>query len=401
MATSSKEERDASDWDAMPDEEFRRHIQDFVQTHCPADLRFMSRRPSWSEAKPWYMALSSGGLLAPGWPVEYGGMGLTAGKHLLMMEELERGGAPWLMDSGIRNLGPVLINRGTPAQRAEYMPRMLAGDHVWCQGYSEPGAGSDLASLRTRASMDGDHLVIQGHKIWTTSANDATHMFALVRTDPAAKRKQEGISFVLLEMKQPGIRIRPIPNLAGHVDFYEVLLEGARTHRRNVVGPLHQGWEVARSQLGFERIWAGTPRRAWKALLRLEQVALSRGCFSDPAFRDRFTQVQFDVLDGEALYERHVDKLKKGEAVGAEVSALKIWATEVFQRVSELLMETAGSLGGLQGELEIGDQRLNVLMPFYEARTPTIFAGTSEVHRNLIARSVLGLPGERAGSKVS
>ncbi|MCB2039957.1 MAG: acyl-CoA dehydrogenase family protein [Rhodoferax sp.] len=379
-------------WMSMPDAAFRARIAGFVEAHCPVALRHLGRRPRWPEVRAWYAALAQHGLLAPGWPVRYGGMGLDAARHLLYIEEMERSGAPWMPDSGVRNLGPALIAHGSEAQKLKWLPKILSGDHIWCQGYSEPNAGSDLASLRTSGKIDGDMLVIDGHKIWTTAAYDATHMFALVRTDAHA-RKQAGISFVLIDMGKPGITVRPIRNIAGEEEFCEVFLDGVRTPLDHVVGAMHDGWQVAKSLLGFERVWAGSPRKALASLWQVEDMARHTGQFRDPAFRDRFIQTVFDVRDLQSLYQRFANMLRDG-GLGPEVSALKVWATETNQRVSELLLECAADAGGIGAAAADRAQGPNVLAPFYESRTPTIFSGTNQIQRNLIAKHVLHLSGK-------
>lgn len=376
------------DWNALSDADFKSRVAAFVEARCPASLRHLGRRPRWSEVGGWYTTLASHGWLAPGWPVAHGGMGLHAARHLLYIEEMERCGAPWMPDSGVRNLGPVLIAHGTDAQKRHWLPLILSGTQVWCQGYSEPGAGSDLAGLRTSAHVEGDELVISGHKTWTTAAYDATHMFALVRTDPASAR-QAGISFVLLGMDQPGVTVRPIRNIAGEVEFCEVFLDNARTPVANIVGPMNDGWRIAKSLLGFERVWAGSPRKALSALWRIEALVREpgNGLACDHAFIDSLTQMQFDVQDLQSLYQRFAQLLRQG-GLGPEVSALKVWATETSQRASELLVEAAGAGGGLQPA-----GQSNALAAFYDSRAPAIFSGTNQIQRNLIARHVLNLPG--------
>ena len=373
------------DWNQLDDAQFSARVAAFVETHCPAALRYLNRRPRWSEVGGWYRALARHGWLAPGWPVAHGGMGLHAARHLLYIEEMERQGAPWMPDSGVRNLGPVLIAHASDAQKNHWLPLILSGTQVWCQGYSEPGAGSDLAGLRTSALVEAGELVISGHKIWTTAAFDATHMFALVRTEPGSER-QAGISFVLLEMDQPGIKVRDIRNIAGEVEFCEVFLDRARTSVANIVGPMNDGWRIAKSLLGFERVWAGSPRKALAALWRIEALARqnSSGLAADPAFIERLTQMRFDVQDLQSLYQRFAQLLRQGE-LGAEVSALKVWATETSQRASEMLVEASGGEGLLEGD---------ALAAFYDARAPSIFSGTNQIQRNLIARNVLNLPGK-------
>ena len=199
----------AMDYNAMDDEAFRTEARTFFENEYPAELRFMARRLSWEESKPWWMKLSKKGWLAPNWPVEHGGMGLEPGKLIIYWEETERAGIGRMPDQGVTMVGPTLIRFGNDAQRAQYLPKILAGENVWCQGYSEPNAGSDLASLRTEAVLEGDHYVINGSKIWTSMAHHATNIYVLVRTDKAVKQ-QRGISFLLVDMKTLGITFRTI-----------------------------------------------------------------------------------------------------------------------------------------------------------------------------------------------
>ncbi|MBI3373076.1 MAG: acyl-CoA dehydrogenase family protein [Betaproteobacteria bacterium] len=379
------------DWNAMTDEEFRRRAADLFGTHVPRHLCHLNRRPRWAEVKDWYMTMSSHGWLVPGWPVEYGGMGLSPAKFLIYVEELERSGAPRVMDQGLMNLGPVLIARGSEAQRRKYLPRILSGEHLWCQGYSEPNAGSDLASLRTEAHLEGDEFVVNGQKIWTSVAFDATHMFALVRTDKTVK-KQAGISFLMIDMNQPGVTVRPIRNIAGHEELCEVFLDNVRTPRDCLVGGLNEGWQVAKALLGFERIWSGSPRQSILALLRLERFAKLSGKMDDAGFVDRLTQIKMDVLDSASAYDRFAQIMRTGGSFGFEVSVLKIWATETCQRVTELMVEAAGEAGTLTGDVDLGGEAIDILYPFLECRAFTIYGGSSQVQRNILAKSVLNLP---------
>lgn len=379
------------DWNALSDEEFRLIAAEFFANNVPPHLRHLSRRPRWSEVKEWYMTMSANGWLTPAWPAEWGGMGLSPSKVLVYMEELERGGAPRVMDQGLMNLGPVLIARGSDEQRHRFLPKILSGEHLWCQGYSEPNAGSDLASVRTEARLEGDEFVINGHKIWTSVAFDATHMFALVRTDKTVK-KQAGISFVLIDMRQPGVTVRPIRNIAGHDELCEVFLDNVRTPRSNLVGELNDGWQVAKALLGFERIWSGSPRQSMLALLRLEQLSRASGKIADPAFADRLAQIQMDVFDSASAYERFAQIMRTGGSFGFEVSMLKIWATETCQRVTELMVEAAGELGTLTGDVDVNGESIDILYPFLDCRAFTIYGGSSQVQRNILAKNVLDLP---------
>ncbi|MCB2039958.1 MAG: acyl-CoA dehydrogenase family protein [Rhodoferax sp.] len=380
-----------TDWNALTDNAFRERAAAFFENNVPHHLRFLNRRPAWSEVKDWYHTLSREGWLCPGWPVEYGGMGLSPSKYLIYVEELEACGTPRVMDQGIMNLGPVLIARGTQAQREKYLPKILSAEHLWCQGYSEPNAGSDLASLRTEARIEGSDFVVNGHKIWTSMAFEANHLFALVRTDKTVK-KQAGISFLMIDMDQPGVTVRPIRNIAGHEELCEVFLDNVRTPVENLVGELNDGWQVAKALLGFERVWSGSPRQSLLALLRLEKVARQTGLIDDAAFRDRLTQITFDVLDGASAYERIAQIMRTGGSFGSEVSVLKIWATETCQRVTELLVEAAGDAGHLWGEVAFGDENINVLHPFLDCRAFTIYGGSNQIQRNILSKTVLDLP---------
>ncbi len=379
------------DWNALSDDDFRATIRHWFETNYPSELRYPPRRVRWHEIKPWYLKLSAHGLVAPAWPRQYGGMGLNPGKLLIFIEEQERWGVARAPDMGIIMVGPLLIQHGAEAQRAHYLPKILSGEYVWCQGYSEPNAGSDLASLRTEAVLDGDHFVVNGQKTWTTLAQDATHMFLLARTDKSAK-KQAGISFLLIDMTTPGITVRPIRNIAGNEEFCEVFLDNVRVPKENVVGGLNQGWTIAKALLGFERIFLGSPKQSQYAFQRLTEVARHYGLLNDPAFRDRYTRFKCDVMDLESLYGRFADQVRRGEALGPEVSLLKIFATETYSKLTEWLIECVGSAGGQLAALQVGDHKVDVMSLFYTARPATIYGGSNEIQRNIISKAVLGLP---------
>src|SRR5258708_19505379 len=324
-------------WNGIEGDELRVQGAELVGGWCPSELKGVTNRQRWEVVNPWFLILSGRGWVAPGWPSEYGGMGLSPAKHMIYIEEYEKCGAPRLLDQALTNLGPILIARGTDGQRNEYLPRILRGESVWCQGYSEPNAGSDLASLRTEGRVEGETIIINGHKIWTSMAFDATHMFALVRTDKAAK-KQAGITFVMFEMDQPGIEVRPIRDIAGSEEFCEVFLTDVRAQMRNVVGDVTGGWGSAETLRGLGRVWAGSPRQSLVALGMLERVARQMGIFDDPVFQDKFVQLTFDVTDLAATYGRSVRMLEAGGGFGFQASPLKIIATETMPPVTELLL---------------------------------------------------------------
>ena len=381
-----------TDWNASSDEEFRAEARRFFENEFPAEFKFLPRRMRWSECRDWYLKLSKKGWIAPNWPREYGGMGLSPSKLLIYFEETERAGVGRMPDQGITMVGPTLIRFGNDAQRKRYLPQIIAGDATWCQGYSEPNAGSDLASLRTEAVLDGNDYVINGSKIWTSMAHDATNIYVLARTDKQAKKKQEGISFFLVDMKTPGITLRTIRNIAGHEEFCQVFFDNVRTPMENLVGELHKGWTIAKGLLGFERLNIGSPRRPLQALEKLEALAQARGLLADPAFVERFTQLKLDLADLNSLYGRFVDKARRGEAMGPDVSMLKVWSMDTYQRLSELLMDAAGEYGAVEGEVDFGTVAIDVLSPFYNSRPGTIYGGSNEIQRNILAKYVLNLP---------
>ena len=380
-----------TDWNALPDEAFRKDVHQFFDANYPKDLRFLPRRLRWSECRDWYLTLSKKGWIAPAWPKEQGGMELSTSKQLIMLEETERLGIGRMPDQGITQVGPTIMRYGTDAQKKQWLPPILAGEITWCQGYSEPNAGSDLASLRTEAVLDGADWVINGSKIWTSFAHECTHMYVLVRTDKNVKQ-QEGISFLLLDMKTPGLTVRPIRNIAGHEEFCQVFFDNVRTPKENLVGELNKGWTIAKALLGFERLGIGSPRRPAYGLTRLEQIAKERGLLDDQGFCDRLAQLKLDMADLASLYQRFSDQVRRGEPLGPDVSILKIWSMELYQRISELLLEAGDEYGAMEGDLAIGDATINVLAPFYISRPGPIYGGSNEIQRNIVAKNVLGLP---------
>jgi alkylation response protein AidB-like acyl-CoA dehydrogenase len=382
----------AIDYNAMSDEAFRREVRSFVEEHYPKHLRFILRRARWEEMKGWWRTLYEKGWIAPNWPREWGGMGLDAGKMVIFLEEMERYGVARPPDQGITQVGPILMQFGTEAQKQYYLPRTLSGEIIWCQGYSEPNAGSDLASLQTAAVAEDGHFVINGQKIWTSLAQDATHIYLLARTDRSAK-KQEGISFFLVDLKTPGITIRPIRNLADHEEFCQVFFDDVRVPQEALVGGLNQGWTVAKALLSFERLNIGSPRRPQYALGRLEEIARAGGFLDDPGFVDRFTALKLDLEDLAALYARFVEQVKRGEPLGDDVSMLKIWTMETWQRLTDLLVETGAEEGVIRGLRDIAGIETDFLSPFYYSRPATIYGGSSEIQRNILAKRVLRLPG--------
>jgi alkylation response protein AidB-like acyl-CoA dehydrogenase len=384
----------ALDWNDISDAEFRATFRAWVEENCPADLRYMRKqRPLFDEVAVWYHALAAKGWLAPTWPKQHGGMGLSPAKHMVYVEEWGRLGCPRIPDHGIGLVGPLLVQYGTQEQKAHYLPRILSGEHVWCQGYSEPNAGSDLASLRTAAVLDGDTFVVNGQKIWTTLAHCANWMFVLVRTERDAKVRQKGITVLLLDLKSPGVRVRPIANLRGEADFCEVFFDDVRVPAENLVGKINEGWTVAKSVLGHERIFLGAPTRPEYALDRLEKLAEARGAFDDPAFVARYARLRLDLYDLGSSFERFAKVLRSGGELGADVSMLKIFTTELYQRITEEMLVVAGEDARFSDDLEAGNAPIDAMNLFLDSRAPAIFGGSNEIQRNILAKAVLQLPG--------
>ncbi|MCO6418310.1 acyl-CoA dehydrogenase family protein [Siccirubricoccus sp. KC 17139] len=377
--------------DSLEDEHFRQVVRAFLRENYPEHLRNPPKRLHWAENREWYMKLAEKGWLCPGWPKEYGGLGLSPAKQIILTEEYERYGVARTNDHGIVMLGPLVIKYGTEAQKTFFLPKILSGEHVWCQGYSEPNAGSDLAALRTEAVLDGDHYVVNGQKIWTTLAMDANWIFLLVRTDKNAK-KQEGISFLLVDMKTPGITVRPIINLEMHDEFCETFFDNVRVPKENLVGTLNKGWDMAKALLGFERIFLGSPRQSGYALSRLKLLAERMGLWEDAEFQDRYARLRLEFEDLKALFGTFVEKLKRGESLGPDVSMLKVIQTELFQKITDTMLEISGENAGLLEPME-GNRDLNIGGLYIQARPATIYGGSNEIQRNILSKNVLGLPG--------
>ncbi|SMH43379.1 acyl-CoA dehydrogenase family protein [Mesorhizobium australicum] len=383
----------ATDWNAMSDDDFRAAFRDLVERRLPPELRFMRKqRPLYEEIKVWYDGLAEEGWLSPVWPVEYGGMGLNPQKHMIYVEEWGRLGCPRIPDHGLGLIGPLLLAFGTEEQKAHYLPRILSGKDIWCQGYSEPNSGSDLASLRTAAVRDGDHFVVNGQKIWTTLAHNANWIFALVRTSRDEKVRQKGITVLLIDMKSPGVKVRPIANLRGETDFCEVFFDNVRVPVGNVVGEVDQGWNVAKAVLGHERIFLGAPTRPEIAMERLDKLARARGAFEDPAFRSRYAKHRLDLYDLGSAFERFAKVLRDGGELGADVSLLKIFTTELYQRITEEMLLLAGEDARYFDDIEAGNDEVDAMNLFLDSRAPAIFGGSNEIQKNILAKAVLGLP---------
>jgi alkylation response protein AidB-like acyl-CoA dehydrogenase len=399
---------------------FREEVRAFLDAELTRDMRRDARRMTSVYAPhelsmAWQAILHARGWAAPAWPVEHGGCGWTAGQRYIFASELAAADAPPLSPMGIGMCGPVLIGHGTEDQKAHFLPRILTGEHFWCQGYSEPGSGSDLASLQMSAVDDGDHLICNGHKLWTTHANVANWIFCLVRTSQEAIR-QQGITFLLIDMTTPGIEVKPILMLSGEHIQNDVFFTDVRVPKANVVGRIGEGWTVAKYLMEFER-GGGVSTPGLKARLgRIRTMAAAEPdggggrLLDEPDFTSRLNALAIEIEALEAAELQILASLSQGDAPGAKSSMMKTVGTELSQRLTELALEAAGVYGAVyqphatrpggptphfrppadQGHVG-PDHSLTAASKYLNDRAGSIYAGTNEIQRNIIAKAVLGL----------
>lgn len=378
--------------DSEEDTAFRNEVRAWLDDNLDQELRGWSVRPPPELIRPWHRKLYDKGWIAPHWPKQYGGMEASLNVQLILQEEFGRAGAPVLSRQALNHIGPILQRHGTEAQKAEHLPRMLSGEVHWCQGYSEPNAGSDLASLRTRADPDGDHFVVNGQKIWTTWAHHAHWMYALVRTDQDAPKKQGGISMILIDLTTPGITIRPIVTISDDDEFAECFFDDVRVPKENIVGEVNDGWRVAKALLDSERIGNANPQLALDGLDRARKVARATGVMDNPGFRERLVEAELDVLALSAVFAHAIGLAKADMTIGAGSSFIKLVGTQTVQKIADLMLEAAGAHGANKGPVETADGPVDVSGFYRQARRLTIFAGTSQIQKNVTAKRVLGLP---------
>jgi len=389
-------------------------IRDWIEANAPQSLRGTASTPFqgyWGgrssfpndDVRLWFERCLAEGRTAPAWPVEYGGAGMSVDEHREWRSELQRLRMPLpLVGIGLTMIGPILLEEGSEEQKAQHLPPIARGDLRWCQGYSEPEAGSDLASLACSAVREGDELVVNGQKIWTSHAEVSDWIFCLVRTD--TREKHAGISFLLIDMKTPGITTRTIELISGASPFCEVFFDDVRVPVSNVVGELNQGWAVAKALLRHERGMVGESIAAGGARLEilrrynLRDDALSRlgtdseGRLADPLVRDRIVRLEMDQEAMRLTVKRSNDRVKAGARPGPESSILKIVGTELNQARWELAVELAGAEGlGWEGP-GYDDVDLGLARQWLRSRGNSIEGGTNEIQRNIVARRVLGLP---------
>ena len=344
--------------------------------------------------------LNAKGWMAPGWPVEYGGTDWSVTQHFIFNSERGKVGAPAPIPFGVTMVAPVIYTYGTEEQKARFLPRILTSEDWWCQGYSEPGAGSDLASLQCKAELDGDEYMVNGSKIWTSFAQAANWIFCLVRTDNSG-RKQEGISFLLIDMNTPGVTVRPIETIDGIYHLNEVFFDNVRVPVANRIGEEGKGWTYAKSLLVHERLSIAEVAESKRNLEDLREYARAevnggRPLLEDPLFARRFTDIEIDLMALEYTELRVLAAAAEGGDPGPESSLLKLQGTDIQQAIQELRMDVAGYYSGtLQGDLsatELGHEFADGAQKLYfRGRASTIYGGSSEVQKNITAKFVLGL----------
>jgi alkylation response protein AidB-like acyl-CoA dehydrogenase len=391
------------------DQAFRAEVRSFLRENLPTRIRDQVwRAPSYvgkEDVRTWHKILHKRGWVAPHWPKQHGGTGWNITQRHIYDEEYQAANAPRLSSFGLTMVGPVIYTFGTDAQKQQHIPSILNGDVFWCQGYSEPGSGSDLASLKTRAERDGDDYVVNGQKIWTSHAHHADWIFALVRTDPKAK-PQEGISFLLIDMKTPGLEVRPIVSIDGGHYLNEVFFTNVRVPVANRIGEENKGWTYAKFLLGHERTGIAGVAKSRMKIARLKEIARTELNHAAPlwenaSFRNRVIEIESRLLALDHTQLRILSREAAGQKPGAEVSLLKVQGTEIEQALNELAIEALGYYNmPYERELLRTETNMEPIGPDYGTglmtehllrRAATIYGGSNEIQRNIIAKAVLGL----------
>ncbi len=386
-----------------PEEEaFRAEVRAFVAGALPpplADKARDGRHFSMPEVMEWHRILHAKGWAAPHWPEAHGGPGFTATQQFIFKEEMEAAGAPSLSPFGLVMVGPLLQRFGTDAQKARFLPTILSGEEVWCQGYSEPNAGSDLASLRCEARDAGDHFVVTGQKTWTTYAQYADWIFCLVRTSNEGK-KQAGISFLLIDLDSPGVDVKPFETLGNTPAFCDTYFEGVKVPKENLLGPLNGGWTLAKALLGHERTLVSAVGATARTLRSARRIAAhttgedGRPLLEDPHWEGRIARLEARLRAHRMTVYRALAEQQKGKHPGPETSILKLVGSELVQRADELSMELMGhnALSWHNPPGVVPPYEENVGPQFAYNRATTIYAGSNEIQKNIIAKLILGLP---------
>lgn len=383
--------------DFTPDERaFQATIREWMRNNVPDDLRKTCERgdmPTREQQQYWERRLASQGWLALTWPAQYGGPGWTATQRYIFDLERAMAGAPPTSPFGIAMVGPVLYTFGSDEQKKRWLPGIVNAETLWCQGYSEPNAGSDLASLKTRAERNGDHYLVNGQKIWTTQAHWAEMMFCLVRTDPTVKQ-QQGISFLLIDMNTPGIEIRPIHTIDGHHHLNEVFFNDVKVPLENLVGSEGMGWTIAKFLLTHERTTIAGVADSHYALKRMFAAMREANAFtSDADARRRLAELEIELMALETTNFRTIAATDDGKPFGPESSGLKIKGTELQQKISQAMVEIGGLMSLVwDAQVPVGSDKFNNAPRRYNfLRASTIYGGSNEIQKNVLAKMLLGL----------
>jgi alkylation response protein AidB-like acyl-CoA dehydrogenase len=383
----------------------RKEAKAYIAEHCPDSMRNKAvhfedsfEMYNTADADKWRDAMAERGWTAPMWPKEYGGGGLGFEENQVLQQEMAAAKAlPPSVGMGLAMIGPTLLEFGTGEQKERHLPKIVSGEVRWCQGYSEPGSGSDLASLQTKAVMEGDHFVLNGQKIWTSGAQHAHWMFALVRTDPDAA-KHDGISFVLLEMDQPGVTVKPIALISGSSPFCETFFDSAVARRDDLVGELNKGWTVGKRLLQYERSASsvrtkkkGKPVNPY-AVVAKKYLGESGGKLVDPEAREKITKQTMLEKSLQLTIQRVADESRSGKAPGATTSIFKLVGSTVAKEGSSLKSELRGIAGVVWEGDGFTEEETESTRGWLRDRAVTIYGGTNEVQMNIISKRVLGLP---------
>ena len=413
------------DFSDTPEEaQWRRQVRTFIQSELPEQFRRGNRETGWNEApgrqlrredtqaraggdvrergtaamREWRKKLADRSWVAPAWPKEYGGGGLSVKQQFILNEEMAEARAPGVGGMGISMVGPTLMAHGTEEQRQEYLPKILAGEVNWCQGFSEPGSGSDLASLQTRAVLDGDDFVVNGQKIWTSGAQYAHWMFMLTRTDPDAP-KHRGITYLLLPMSSPGITVQPLVTMTGSAVFNQVFFDNVRVPRQNVVGEVNRGWYVGATTLDFERSGIGnavSQRQSVDDLIKFAREGSEKSTLGvNPEIKFDLTDRLVEANVAKMLSYRVISMQDRGLIPNYEASIAKLYNTELQQRVARTGMKVVGMYGNVYDSgSKWAALRARYAQSYLGTVSVTIYGGTSEIQRNIVATRGLGLPRE-------
>nr|WP_311527286.1 acyl-CoA dehydrogenase family protein [uncultured Ralstonia sp.] len=390
------------------DDAFRQEVRSWLEANLPKDIQdkvLNHRRLNREDFVRWHKALAGKGWSVPHWPVEWGGTGWSPIQKHIWDEECAQIGAPGVLPFGVSMVAPVIMKYGNEAQKRYFLPRIVDCTDWWCQGYSEPGSGSDLASVKTRAVREGDHYIVNGQKTWTTLGQHADMIFCLVRTDPDAK-KQEGISFLLIDMKTPGITVRPIIMLDEEHEVNEVFFDNVKVPVENLIGDENRGWTYAKYLLGHERTGIARVGNSKRELAFLKRVALQhqkngKPLLQDPVFGAKVASLEIELLALEMTVLRVVSSENAGKGPGPEASLLKIKGTQIQQMLTELMVEAVGPyaqpfdpsyLEGDTPQAVTGDNDAAPLAPYYfNYRKTSIYGGSNEIQRNIISQMILGV----------